>query len=54
MRYRLTANGDNDLEEGWRYIAKDNVAATDRFIDAMAESFTMLASLPQAIPSLHQ
>lgn len=46
--YRLSSPADADVEDIWVYIAQDNEAAADRFIDTIAERFSMLASHPHA------
>lgn len=46
-RYRLAAPADEDLNEIWAYVAKENPAAADRLIDLLFEKFSMLTAHPQ-------
>ena len=45
-RYRLSQQSHSDLEEIWLYIALDNLAAADRFIDELVGKFRTLAEQP--------
>ena len=48
MPYRLSALGEQDLEEIWFYVAEDASPATaDRLIDAIIDRFELLAEQPR-------
>jgi toxin ParE1/3/4 len=46
-KYVRSSRAQEDLDEIWRYIAADNLAAADRFIDSLAEKCAWLASAPE-------
>jgi len=46
MKYRLTGQARQDLLGIWRYIARDNEPAADRFIDLLVRRFEMLGGNP--------
>lgn len=45
--YRLSQRARRDLVEIWNYIAEDNEAAADRFIDLLVTSFRLLGQNPR-------
>jgi toxin ParE1/3/4 len=45
-RYRLTEQARQDLDDIWLYIAEDNLAAADHFLDTLYEKFVLLAEQP--------
>ncbi len=45
-RYRLSTQSRADLDDIWLYIASDNVAAADHFIDELVGKFRTLAKEP--------
>ncbi len=45
-RYRLSRQSRLDLDDIWRFIASDNLAAADRLIDELIRKFQTLASEP--------
>jgi toxin ParE1/3/4 len=48
MIYRLSALGEQDLDEIWSYVAEDASSATaDRLIDAIIDRFELLANQPR-------
>jgi plasmid stabilization system protein ParE len=44
--YVLSTGADLDLDEIWEYIAQDNIAAADRWIDKLFDAFDKLARNP--------
>ena len=44
---RLSRLAEQDLLEIWSYIARDNPAAADRFIDLLTEKCELLAESPK-------
>lgn len=48
MTYRLTRRARRDLLGIWRYIAKDDELAADRFIDLLTKRFRLLGDNPYA------
>ena len=46
IRYRLSRQSRSDLDDIWLYIASDNLAAADRFIDELMGKFRKLATEP--------
>jgi toxin ParE1/3/4 len=44
--YVLSTGADLDLDEIWEYIAQDNIAAADRWIDKLFDAFDKLARSP--------
>lgn len=38
---------ERDLDEVWRYIAKDSPAAADRMVDAIIEKCQLMATQPE-------
>jgi len=46
-RYRVSDAARSDLDEIWRYIARDNPEAADKFIRSLVSRFPMLASRPE-------
>lgn len=47
MNYIVKARVRLDLKKHWRYIARDNVDAADRLLDAAEETFTTIAADPE-------
>jgi len=47
VKYRLSSVADEDIEEIWLYIARDNPSAADALIDVFHEKFQLLAHRPQ-------
>lgn len=45
--YRLSALARDDLDIIWRYIARDNLAAADRLVDAIIQQLRLLAENPR-------
>ena len=61
MMYRLSAAAQGDLEDRWLHIARDNVEAADRLLDAIEKKLIMLARHPhlgrkcdELAPNLHR
>jgi len=48
MKYRLTRRARRDILDIWQYIAQDNEAAADRFIDLLIHHFRLLGNTPHA------
>ena len=48
MNYLVKARARLDLKDHWRYIARDNVSAADRLLDAAEETFKLIAQNPEA------
>ena len=48
MTYRLTRQARRDVLDIWRYIAKDNEPAADRFVDLLTHYFKLLGDNPRA------
>lgn len=48
MAYRLARRARLDILDIWNYIAGDNVAAADRFVDALTRRFQVLGDNPYA------
>jgi toxin ParE1/3/4 len=46
--YQLGDTAKADLADIWHYVAADHSAAADRLIDALIDSFCMLAMHPEA------
>jgi len=46
MAYRLTRKARSAVLDIWRYIANDNEAAADRFIDRLIQQFRLLGEMP--------
>ena len=44
--YVLSTGADLDLDEIWEYIAQDNIAAADRWIDKLFDAFDKLTRNP--------
>ena len=47
MKVRLSAAAQGDLEECWPHVARDNLQAADRLLDAVEKKLVMLASHPR-------
>lgn len=47
MKVRVSRLATKDLDEIWLFIAQDNLAAADRFVDSLTDSFPPLASFPR-------
>ena len=47
MNYIVKARARLDLKKHWRYIARDNVPAADRLLDAAEETFKLIAENPE-------
>lgn len=47
MTYRLTRRARRDVLDIWRYIAQDNEAAADRFVDLSVRHFQRLGENPR-------
>jgi len=45
-RFRLSSSAESDLQEAWLFIARDNVAAADRWLEAVRAKFDLLARHP--------
>jgi toxin ParE1/3/4 len=45
-RYRLTEQARQDLDDIWLYIAEDDPATADHFLDSLYEKFVLLAEQP--------
>lgn len=41
-----TVQAEQDLDEIWLYIAKDNITAADKFLDEIGDSTQLLAKEP--------
>jgi len=50
-RIQRTPRADQDLEELWFFIAQDDPAAADRWIDTLEEKIQLLADNPLMGPS---
>ncbi len=48
MTYRLSGRARRDLLQIWNYIAEDDEAAADRFIDLLVHHFQLLGQNPFA------
>ena len=46
MNYRVKARVRLDLKSHWRYIARDNLPAAERFLKAAEETFKLIAETP--------
>ena len=46
MTYVVKASARLDLKSHWRYIARDNLPAADRLLDAAEETFKLIAENP--------
>lgn len=46
-QFRVSAVARSDLEGIWFYIAQDDPAAADKFIQAVVSRFSKLAALPE-------
>src|SRR6266567_4353446 len=46
MSYIVKARARLDLKRHWRYIARDNLPAADRLLDAAEETFKLIAENP--------
>jgi toxin ParE1/3/4 len=46
VAYRLARRARRDVIEIWRYIAEDDEAAADRFIDLLTHHFRILGTNP--------
>ena len=44
--YRLSREAHADLDGIWKYIARDNSTAADRFLDRLHSKFAMLSRQP--------
>ena len=44
--YRLSGPAEKDLDDIWLYVAQDDPDAANRLIDAIIESFLLLAENP--------
>ncbi len=45
-RITKTVKAEQDLDEIWLYIAKDNIAAADKFLDEIGDGVQRLARVP--------
>ncbi len=50
-RVRLTPRARDDLDEIWLHIARDNIGAADRLIDAISARCNSLADFPDLGPA---
>jgi toxin ParE1/3/4 len=50
-RIRRTPRADLDLEEIWYFIAQDDPAAADRWLDSLEEKIQLLADNPLMGPA---
>lgn len=46
MNYLVKARARLDLKSYWRYIARDNLSAADRLLEAAEETFKLIAKTP--------
>jgi toxin ParE1/3/4 len=46
MNYLVKARARLDLKSHWRYIARDNLPAADRLLEAAEETFKLIAETP--------
>lgn len=46
MNYIVKARARLDLKSHWRYIARDNLPAADRLLDAAEDTFKLIAETP--------
>lgn len=46
--FRLSSSARRDVLDIWRYIALDNEAAADLFIDRLIRNFRLLGDFPRA------
>jgi plasmid stabilization system protein ParE len=46
MNYLVKARARLDLNSHWRYIARDNLPAADRLLDAAEETFQLIGESP--------
>ena len=44
--YRIAPDAHADLDDIWTYIAEDNIAAANRLLDRLHETFAMLSRQP--------
>ncbi len=44
--YSLSLGADQDLDEIWKYIARDSIEAADRWIDTLYEAFDFISRTP--------
>jgi toxin ParE1/3/4 len=47
LKVRVSRLATQDLDEIWLYIAQENLAAADKFVDSLTDSFPPLASFPR-------
>jgi toxin ParE1/3/4 len=47
LKVRVSRLATKDLDEIWLFIAQDNLAAADKFVDSLTDSFPPLASFPR-------
>ncbi len=47
MNYLVKARARLDLKSHWRYIARDNLPAADRLLDAAEQTFKLIARNPE-------
>ena len=47
MNYLVKARARLDLKSHWHYIARDNLPAADRLLDAAEETFRLIAENPE-------
>ena len=46
-RYNLTPEADQDLDDIWEYIARDDIEAADRWDAKLRDAFAMLSRNPR-------
>ena len=51
MKYIVKARVRLDLKKHWRYIARDNVDAADRLLEAAEQTFELIAAHPDSARS---
>ena len=50
-RIRRTARAEQDLEDLWFFVAQDNPAAADRWLDMLEDKIRLLAENPLMGPA---
>lgn len=47
LKVRVSRLATKDLDEIWLFIAQDNLAAADKYVDSLTDSFPPLISFPR-------
>lgn len=47
LKVRVSRLATKDLDEIWFFIAQDNLAAADKFVNSLTDSFQPLTSFPR-------